>query len=46
MSECVMNETGIMQAGKLDKAAALKYLSGRMAGDSEAIKVKIKLFST
>lgn len=37
-----MNETAIMQGGKLDKVAAVKYISGKMAGDAEAIKVSDK----
>jgi hypothetical protein len=39
MSECVMNETKIMVNGALDKAAAVKFLPEKMAGDAEAIKV-------
>lgn len=39
MSECILNNTGILVGGKLDKAAAVKFLSEKMAGDAEAIKV-------
>jgi hypothetical protein len=39
MSECVMNTTGIMVNGKLDKAAAVKYMTERLTGDAEAIRV-------
>lgn len=38
-----MNQTAIMQGGKLDKVAAVKYLSGRMAGDAESIKVTYEI---
>lgn len=43
MAECAMNETKIMAGGKLDKAVAVKYLSDRMAGDAESVKVKSKM---
>lgn len=39
ISECVMNETKIMANGNLDKAAAVKYLTEKLSGDAEAIKV-------
>lgn len=39
VSECIMNNTGIMIGGKLNKAAAVKYLSDKMAGDAEGVKV-------
>lgn len=40
MSECVMNETKIMVGGNLDKPAAITYLTGKLSGDTEAIKVR------
>lgn len=40
MSECVMNETKILVNGKLDKDAAVKYISEQLKGDTEAIKVR------
>lgn len=40
MSECVMNETKIMVNGALDKAVAVKYLTEKMVGDAESIKVE------
>lgn len=39
MSECVMNSTKIMVNGALDKAAAIKYLTEKLSGDAETIKV-------
>lgn len=39
MSECVMNETKIMVNGALQKSAAIEYLTKKLAGDNEAIKV-------
>lgn len=39
MSECIMNETKIMVNGVLDKTAAIKYLTGKLASDAETIKV-------
>lgn len=35
-----MNETGILVGGKLDKAAAVKFLTSKMSGDAELIKVR------
>lgn len=34
-----MNETKILVNGKLDKDAAVKYVSEQLKGDAEAIKV-------
>jgi hypothetical protein len=39
MSECVLNSTGILVNGKLDKPAAIKRLTEKLTGDAEAIKV-------
>lgn len=41
VAECVMNTTKVMVAGKPDKAAAIAYLTSKLAGDAESIKVRI-----